>query len=42
MMTNNICCYVDTELKGDKSTWHLTTDYANMYNPVKVVNLLDD
>lgn len=42
MMTNNICCYVDTELKGDKTTWHLTADYANMYNPVKVVNLLND
>jgi len=39
MMTNNICCYVDTKLKGQMNTWYLTN--PDIQNTVVVTNIED-
>ena len=39
MMTNNICCYVDTKLKGQMTTWALTN--PDIQNTVVVTNIED-
>ena len=32
MLANNICCYVDTALVGQKNTWNLDGITGEVYN----------